>query len=403
LLTLTIKMMVSPEPGSYRELVDLMKRYKDALNHSIRVIIENKALTLSKAHKLLYSTLRERFNLPSRIAQDCYRGALAIAKSWLRNPSRGRVPTAKNPRIWLVHGYSYRVRGEHVELFGGLKLRIIGWDKRYDNYSNREARLILKDGKFVLEISKRVPRPAKYNPRGVLAVDINEKHIAVGNSVFEYRFETAIGKALRYRCLAERLQKKYSSTRYMAWLRRRGIRERIRHFHRKARSIVEDWAKKTSHKIAVLAKQYQYAVAREDLTGLVESLRKLPKDYRVALLILSYRRLELWIDWQAEKHGVPVVVVEPRGTSSKCPRCGGKMKENGYRLLRCPACRFEADRDTVAVLNIERKALSKMRGASDSPKCSPDDGCKPEPMGRTDEPPKGSPRPSGRGGGQDSR
>lgn len=318
-LTLTIKMRVSPEPKAYQELLDLMKRYRDALNYSVRVIIESRALTLGKAHKLLYNTLKERFDLPSRVAQDCYREAIAIAKSWLSNPNRGRVPTAKAPRTWLMHRCSYRVRGNYVELLDGLKMRIIGWDRRYDSYPSGDARLILKDGKFVLEISKRVPRAAKYNPRGVLAVDINEKHIAVGNSVFEYRFETAIGKALRYRCLAESLQKKYSSTRYMAWLRRRGIRKRIRYFHRKARSIVEDWAKKTSHKIAVLAKQYQYAVAREDLTGLVESLRKLPKDYRVALLILSYRRLELWIDWQAEKHGVPLIAVEPRGNINHVP------------------------------------------------------------------------------------
>ena len=43
-----------------------------------------------------------------------------------------------------------------------------------------------------------------------------------------------------------------------------------------------------------------------------------------------------------------------------CPRCSTKMRENGYRVLKCPSCSFEADRDTVAVLNIEMKALSKM-------------------------------------------
>ncbi len=364
-LTLTIKMRVSPEPKAYQELLDLMKRYRDALNYSVRVIIESRALTLGKAHKLLYNTLKERFDLPSRVAQDCYREAIAIAKSWLSNPNRGRVPTAKAPRIWLMHRCSYRVRGNYVELLDGLKMRIIGWDRRYDSYPSGDARLILKDGRFILEISKRIPKPAKYTPRGVLAVDINEKHIVVGNSVFEYRFETAVEKALRYRHLAERLQKKYSSTRYMAWLRRRGIRERVRYFHRKARSIIEDWAKKTSHKIVVLAKQYQYAIAREDLTGLVESLRKLPKDHRVALLILSYRRLELWIDWQAEKRGVPLIAVEPEGTSTTCPRCSARMRENGYRVLKCTKCGFEADRDTVAVLNIEKKALYKMGVASD--------------------------------------
>jgi transposase len=35
--------------------------------------------------------------------------------------------------------------------------------------------------------------------------------------------------------------------------------------------------------------------------------------------------------------------------------------ESGYRKMRCLKCRFEADRDIIAILNIERKA--KMWGA----------------------------------------
>jgi len=68
LLTLTIKMRVSPEPSLFKELVSLMKRYREALNHAIKVVIENKALSLGKAHKLLYSILKERYGLPSKIA-----------------------------------------------------------------------------------------------------------------------------------------------------------------------------------------------------------------------------------------------------------------------------------------------------------------------------------------------
>jgi len=361
-LTLAVKMRVSPEPEAYQELLGLIERYRDALNYSIGVIIENKALSLSKAHRLLYSTLKERFNLPSRIAQDCYREALAIAKSWLKNPNKGSIPTAKTPRVWLTHGYSYRIRDGYVEVLGGLKLKVIGWDRRFDDHPNREARLVFKGGKFILYISKHIPKPDKYAPRGVLAVDVNERLVVAGNSVLEYRFETAVERALHYRKLAERLQKKYSSARCNAWLRRSGVRERIRYFHRKARNIVDDWVKKTSHKITVLAKQGQYAVAREDLTGLIENLRKLPKDHRVALMILSYRKLELWIDWQCEKHGVPVVAVEPRGTSTACPKCNSKMRKNGYRALKCEKCGLEADRDTIAVLNIERKALARWGG-----------------------------------------
>jgi putative transposase len=129
-LTLTIKMRVSPEPSSSQILLGLMRRYREALNYSIKVVIENKALGLSKAHRLLYMVLKEKYALPSKIAQDCYREAVAIARSWLSNPNRGRVPRAKTPRLCLTHRYSYRVRDSYVEVLGGYKPRIIGWDRR---------------------------------------------------------------------------------------------------------------------------------------------------------------------------------------------------------------------------------------------------------------------------------
>jgi IS605 OrfB family transposase len=366
-LTLTVRMRVSPEPEQRQAVLDLMRRYRDALNYSVRAIIANKSLSLGRAHKLLYKDLKERYGLPSRIAQDCYREAIAIAKAWLRNSRRGNKPTARGLSMWLTHEQGYRVKGGYVELAGGYRLRIIGWDRRYDDFPSREARLVFRDGRFDLYVTKRVPRPAKYAPKGVLAVDINEGRVVVGNSRVEIRVETPVERALRYRRLAERLQGKYSSTRYNAWLRRSGIRKRVRSFHRKARNIIEDWARKASHTIISLARQGRLAVAREDLTGLVESLRKLPKDHRTALIILGYRRLAFWIDWQAEKGGVPLFVVDPAGTSSICPRCGSELVEVGYRRLRCPRCGLEADRDTIAVLNIERRALSKMGGSLATP------------------------------------
>jgi len=59
---------------------------------------------------------------------------------------------------------------------------------------------------------------------------------------------------------------------------------------------------------------------------------------------------------------VPAVTINPRGTSSTCPICGSKFVENSHRKLKCIKCGFEADRDTVAILNIEKKAYEKMGG-----------------------------------------
>ncbi|MDT7888312.1 MAG: IS200/IS605 family accessory protein TnpB-related protein [Desulfurococcales archaeon] len=98
----------------------------------------------------------------------------------------------------------------------------------------------------------------------------------------------------------------YSSTRYSAWRRRRGILRRIRSYHRKARNILEDWARKTSLEIVELAKKLRYAVTREDLTGLINTLRRIEsKDHMARLTIMGYRRIGKRIDRQAEKQGFP--------------------------------------------------------------------------------------------------
>jgi transposase len=61
------------------------------------------------------------------------------------------------------------------------------------------------------------------------------------------------------------------------------------------------------------------------------------------------------------KRGTPLAIVDPRGTSSECPKCGSKLEENEYRRLRCPQCNFEADRNVVGKLNIRKKALKMLR------------------------------------------
>ncbi|MDT7889386.1 MAG: zinc ribbon domain-containing protein [Desulfurococcales archaeon] len=72
---------------------------------------------------------------------------------------------------------------------------------------------------------------------------------------------------------------------------------------------------------------------------------------------MGYSRLGEWIDWQAMKHGSPLAIVDPRGTSLECPKCDTKLEENGYRRLKCSRCGFEADRDVVGKLNIRKRAL----------------------------------------------
>jgi hypothetical protein len=91
-LTLSIGMRVSPEPV----VIELLQRYRDALNYAINKILDNNLRTLKQIHKILYRDLVEIFNLPSRIAIDCYRDALMNVKAWRNNPKKGKRPVVKS-------------------------------------------------------------------------------------------------------------------------------------------------------------------------------------------------------------------------------------------------------------------------------------------------------------------
>jgi putative transposase len=69
--------------------------------------------------------------------------------------------------------------------------------------------------------------------------------------------------------------------------------------------------------------------------------------------------VQFCVEYEAMERNLEVVKVDPRGTSSKCPRCGGSLVENGYRVLSCKKCGFIGDRDVIAAINIYRRYMSK--------------------------------------------
>jgi len=192
LLTISIGMRVSPETGA----IELLRRYNTALNYAINKILRLNLKKIGEVHSALYRELREWFGLPSRVVVDCYRDALA--KAWRNNPRKGRRPRVKKLSMLLHQGSGYRMKDIYVEIIGGVKLKIIGWDKRYDGYENKEARLVYRGDKMMLWISKRIPKPKPYQPRDVIAVDANERKIVYGDHVINEERDTEIDEAHRW-------------------------------------------------------------------------------------------------------------------------------------------------------------------------------------------------------------
>jgi len=70
----------------------------------------------------------------------------------------------------------------------------------------------------------------------------------------------------------------------------------------------------------------------------------------------AYRKLQQAIITKAVEYNVPLILVNPRNTSTTCPRCGAKLNYI-HRLAISRKCEFMSDRDTIGAVNIYFKAL----------------------------------------------
>jgi len=119
-------------------------------------------------------------------------------------------------------------------------MKIIGWDRRYDQYENREARHVYRGGEMILWISKRIPKPEPYQPRDVMAIDINEMKIVYGDDKINKDIDTAVDRAYKWKILVESLQRRYSALDTQLGRGGEKVLNRIRSYHRKAKNVLED-------------------------------------------------------------------------------------------------------------------------------------------------------------------
>ncbi|MGA8541919.1 MAG: transposase [Thermoplasmata archaeon] len=116
----------------------------------------------------------------------------------------------------------------------------------------------------------------------------------------------------------------------------------------------------------LLAQVGERNIVLEDLSGTTEEcIKTTPSDEQ-------RRRLSTWTHGQfarivAYKARTAVVRVNPRGTSSECPRCGGPLAHPEWRRATCGNCQGEWHRDRAAAIVILNRGHLILRGAAPPP------------------------------------
>ncbi|WXG43194.1 MAG: transposase [Promethearchaeati archaeon SRVP18_Atabeyarchaeia-1] len=95
----------------------------------------------------------------------------------------------------------------------------------------------------------------------------------------------------------------------------------------------------------------------EDLKGIRRNGERRVKRSRKLRTYLNrwpYRMLQRMVGYKSRCR---TLYVSPRGTSSKCPVCGGNLKHPAWAISRCRTCGVDYDRDRLASLAILHRGL----------------------------------------------
>jgi hypothetical protein len=199
-----------------------------------------------------------------------------------------------------------------------------------------------------------------------VAVDLNVKNLAVitarvHGTIIETVFVTDRGlDAHRYRHLKRIARKQWQSGRPVKG--EHSNQQMWRHVDR----MNEDAAHKVSRIIANVCAKYPGCIL------LFERLRKIPANGGSKSRRMNRRRanqlrgkIRVYAKDKAYVQQVVTVEVNPHGTSQYCSRCGAKGERFSYRggkrivvqwgkLFSCPECRYEANADFNASVNVHR-------------------------------------------------
>jgi len=380
----------------------LMGDFRLAVNSAIRLGIQSNATSRNTLTKLAYKDFRKEH--PNMFAQHLV-SSFEVAGSVLKNYRRrlrkdlpAQIPFVR--RMFMkAENQAYKLdrksgvldlpirAGCHVQ----LRLILSDYHMRYlDDKSLSLGSLTLLPDRVIIAIRKPPPKP--YVPESVISLDTNERSLdgvlAKDDSIerivkVEYP-EVAIIQDRHYN-RRRKLQKKKAHDRRT--MKRLCNREGKREHHR-----IDYRLHQTANAVLSFAEENRSSIILEDLTGIKPDKGKA---FNRRISMWPMRILHQIIEYKSAWRGIPVIKVDPRYSSRKCPACG-KIQQSRKGIEFVCGCGWHIDRHINASINLLRTAapgwaaggLRFGPGASQhdvvTVLCGPNRTVSPEPNGTSD-------------------
>ncbi len=349
------------------ELLEYLTDMQDAIKYAIQVAFRD-ALKDKKnripSPIILRREIRDwfysRYTYARHHINPVCRAAVAILRSSRKKHSKLRIPEVKKLAV-RIDGELFRLISNHLRIT--LQPNHYAWlpvnasNKHYDEYSHgKPSELLITGSKVCLTFV--VGDEKKPIGKKLIASDLNfgtidSTRAKVDEGISSSRLESVKTESIRN---VARIQNDISR-------RRRALQKHIRNPQKRAKKLRECRGRQRNRiKDALHKLSTQQVRDNSDVSFVFEDLKNIRKrsaeargrKFRAYLNMWPYRMYQSFVEY---KSPMRTLYVSPRGTSSECPVCGGKLEHPAWAVSRCNKCGVDYDRNRLASLAILCRGL----------------------------------------------
>lgn len=333
--------------------------YLDCCNTVSETAYKHRTLNQRELNRLVYHRLRDDYHMGAQMAQSAIIrviGNYRTIKEAHGDPWQSRRPDYHAMGYDLVWNRDYSILKDGRLSVNTLEGRVkfdVDWSHMPDEYRDGRfgtARILNRNGKWLLIIPSTIEIPEPSRPQQVVGVDLGIRFLATaydgdGHTTFHSGKEVKEKRA-HYKRLRASLQRKGT----------RSARRRLKTIGNRENR----WMRDVNHQVskALVSQQDKPTLfALENLKGVRHATEKVRKQGRYMQVGWAFFQLRQMIEYKARKAGHSTIAIDPHYTSQTCPKCGMVCKANRDKRAheyRCANCGYRSNDDRVAAMNIQR-------------------------------------------------
>jgi putative transposase len=361
-MELTLQLQLLPDTAQATRLQETVERFNTACTWLAQQAFVRRLANTVLLQRLYYTDLRSRFGLSAQMTVRCIARVVGAYKRD-KTICPTFAPHAAMPYDQRLMSFKGIDRVSLLTLDGRVLVPFVMGIYQRERFmaAQRQCLLVLRaDGRWFLLVVVHLPESAPLPITDFIGVDLGVVNIATTSDGASRSGKAIEQTRQRYHTRRQRLQRAASAA-LKRGKRPKQIRQVLRRMHQREARFRRDINHQIARQLVETAKDTTRGIALEDLGGIRKRAR-FRKSQRAQIHGWSFGQLRAFVEYKAGRHGVPVVLVDPRDTSKTCNICGHCAKANrpSQAVFSCQHCGYTTHADFNAALNIRARARVKV-------------------------------------------